>query len=196
MCKIKEYYDKERSKDISHYLRKLQSLKSKSIDESSEILREITEIFEILHDKNYKLGTMEKMKYIYYALPNEVRCRLKLNSKTEIDVFINDVKEQINVLQYFLGKGPGKENNSTKIEDLMDIDYVTKIKSHGPFSKENKIKREDNHCYICEMKGHTTDKCKLNLKTHRERKEFHRYNKNNNKMNNKRRYIDWKCRTK
>ena len=117
---------------------------------------------------------MEKMKYIYYALPNEVRCRLKLNSKTEIDIFINDVKEQINVLQYFLGKGPGKENNSTKIEDLMDIDYVTKIKSHGPFSKENKIKREDNYCYICEMKGHTTDKCKLNLKTHRERKEFHR----------------------
>ena len=78
----------------------------------------------------------------------------------------------------------------------MDIDYVTKIKSHGPFSKENKIKREDNYGYICEMKGHTTDKCKLNLKTHRERKEFHRYNKNNNKMNNKRRYIDWKCRTK
>jgi len=36
MSKIKEYYDKERSKDISHYLRKLQFLKSKSIDESSK----------------------------------------------------------------------------------------------------------------------------------------------------------------
>ena len=45
MCKIKEYYDKERSKDISHYLRKLQSLKSKSIDESSEILRDYRNIW-------------------------------------------------------------------------------------------------------------------------------------------------------
>ena len=69
MTKIKEHYDKSKSKDVDHYIKKLNSLKSKSIDDSLEIMSEITDIFKILDEKNYKLGTLEKAKHIYFAVP-------------------------------------------------------------------------------------------------------------------------------
>ncbi|ORY57940.1 hypothetical protein LY90DRAFT_506340 [Neocallimastix californiae] len=123
MAKIKEHYDKSKSNDVDHYIRKLNSLKSKNIDDSLEVISEIIDIFEILDEKNYRLGTLEKAKYINFAVPTEIRLRLPLKHDMDIDDFVSNVKEQINVLQYFLGKTTGKETKSNKIDDFMDIDY-------------------------------------------------------------------------
>jgi len=68
-----------------------------TIDDSSETLREITKTFDV---KKYQLE-------IYYALPNEVRCRLKLSSKNKKkDTLVNEVKEQINVFRILFREKP------------------------------------------------------------------------------------------
>ena len=128
MTKIKEYYDKSKSNDVNHYIRKLNSLKSKNIDDSLEVISEITDIFEILDKKNYRLGTLEKEKYIYFAIPTEIRLRLPIKHDMDIDDFVSNAKEQINVLQYFIRKTTGKETKSNKIDDYLDIDYIEKPK--------------------------------------------------------------------
>ncbi|KAG4091632.1 hypothetical protein H8356DRAFT_952267 [Neocallimastix lanati (nom. inval.)] len=183
MAKIKEHYDKSKSNDVDHYIRKLNSLKSKNIDDSLEVISEIIDIFEILDEKNYRLGTLEKAKYINFAVPTEIRLRLPLKHDMDIDDFVSNVKEQINVLQYFLGKTTGKETKSNKIDDFMDIDYVEK-------PRHNNIKRENNYCYICEMKGHTTDKCGFNQHV-REQRRISTLNhcRKSNKKDNSRKYI-------
>jgi len=76
MARIKEQYEKSKSNDVDHYIRKLNSLKSKNIDDSLEVISEITDIFEIHDQKNYRLGTLEKAKYIYFAVSIEIRLRL------------------------------------------------------------------------------------------------------------------------
>jgi len=42
MTKIKEHYDKYKSNDVDQYIRKLNSLKSKNINDSLEVISEIT----------------------------------------------------------------------------------------------------------------------------------------------------------
>ena len=70
----------------------------------------------------------------------------------------------------------------------MDIDYISRPNQNQPF--KNKVIKENNYCYICEMKGHTIDKCRYNLKARKERKDKYKRNKKqNNKWNNKGKYI-------
>ena len=183
MTKIKDHYDKTKSKDVDHYIKRLNSLKSKNIDDSLEIMSEITDFFEILDEKNYKLGTLEKAKHIYFAVPTEIRMRLQLKPDMDFDNFVEDARSQINVLQYFLGKTVEKETKTKKVDDFMDIDYVEK-------PKHSNIKRENNYCYICEMKGHTTDKCGFNHHVREERKKTNLNRRRKlNKKENKRKYI-------
>jgi len=75
------------------------------------------------------------------------------------------------------------KKKSKKIDDFMDIDYVEKL-------RHNSIKKENDYCYICEMKGHTSDKWRFN---HHVREERRKTTLNNHRKliirENKRKYI-------
>ena len=90
MNKIKQLYDNQANKDVAYYLRKLNSLKARGLDDSLDIMSEMEEIFNFLDEKNYSLGSLEKTKYIYYALPNEVNSRLTLDPDIDFDDFIEE----------------------------------------------------------------------------------------------------------
>jgi len=188
ITKIKEIYNNKKTKDVTYYLDKLNSLRAKNLDDGLEIIDKMTEIFNTLDENNYKLGTLEKAKYIYSALTNDVKSRLTLDPDLELNDFTEEAKKIINVLRYFSGKHQEKDIKPRKIEDLMDIDYVGKLKNK---LSNNDIKREPNYCYICEMKGHTTDRCGFNVKVREERRKnkSRKFKKNDNSY-------DWKGKRK
>lgn len=112
---------------------------------------------------------------------------------------INEVKEIVTVLLYFEGaKDIGKDLKTKKVEDFMDIDYVKYFKqNHNRSSKTNtnlnKNKSGEDFCYLCNMKGHSTNKCGYNPKVRAERKRNNYKNKNYKKSDrknyNERKYI-------
>ena len=110
---------------------------------SLEVILEITEIFEILDEKNYKHGMLLKKKSKIY-LPfssTEIRLRLPLKHDMDFIFFVEDARDQINVFtSTFLEKTTEKEKKkkSKKIDDFMDRDYIEK-----PI--HNNVKRENNY---------------------------------------------------
>jgi len=88
ISKIKELYDFKKNKDVAKYLRELNTLNIKGLDANLDIIEKMSEIFNILDDKNYKLGNIEKTKYIYASLPIEVQSRLTLDPNVIYQFYI------------------------------------------------------------------------------------------------------------
>ena len=88
ISKIKELYDFKKNKDVAKYLRELNTLNIKGLDANLDIIEKMSEIFNILDEKNYKLGNIEKTKYIYASLPIEVQSRLTLGPNVIYQFYI------------------------------------------------------------------------------------------------------------
>ena len=68
MTKIKGHYDKSKSGDVDHYLRKSNSLKSKNNDDSLEIISELTSLNFLMKRitslENWKMQNIFILQYL------------------------------------------------------------------------------------------------------------------------------------
>jgi len=84
-------YNKEKSKDVDYYLRKLNTIITKSIDKCLDTMRELKIIANILNEKRYKYSDLTKMNIIYYVAPTEskIENKFKQNNETRWDDELN-----------------------------------------------------------------------------------------------------------
>ena len=180
MNAIKEEYDDEKSEDTERLIRKLYTLKARKLNQVASVLRKIKDVLTTLEKKNYTIGNMEKIRLVYYALPSELQDLKMFTGNESLDEAITKINNSVTLREFVnrgntiscaentKGKGKEKENEKLSKSDLMDIDFLSTPK------------REDNYCYICNMKGHTTKRCRYNSK-----EKYHKRNYKSNGKNGK-----------
>jgi len=180
MNAIKEEYDDEKSEDTERLIKKLYTLKAKKLNQVASVLRKIKDVLTTLEKKNYTIGNMEKIRLVYYALPSELQDLKMFTGNESLDEAITKINNSVTLREFVnrgntiscaentKGKGKEKENEKLSKSDLMDIDFLSTPK------------REDNYCYICNMKGHTTKRCRYNSK-----EKYHKRNYKSNGKNGK-----------
>jgi len=171
MQKLKKEYDRKSSNDTQHYVNKLKTLKSKSIKDCHDTIMEMMRIFEILEKKKYFISDLEKIKFIYKAIPKTVKSLVIATDYDKVEEYVKKINKSLTVYNYLedLDINEEKETSKNDEEDKMDIDYVSAQK------------KTSKYCHICERKGHLTKECRYNLK-----RKFS--NKNKNKNNDKKYY--------
>ncbi|ORX54253.1 hypothetical protein BCR36DRAFT_322632, partial [Piromyces finnis] len=125
MQKLKTLYQGSESSDIQHWMKKLYSLKAKSLTDCKDVLHQISEIFSVLESNNSNLGDWEKTRIIYYSLPQCMRTQIHPDGTKKIKDFLTEVNNKVN-FQIYLQKNI-KYNQSiinNEQDDLMDIDFV------------------------------------------------------------------------
>ncbi|ORX52650.1 hypothetical protein BCR36DRAFT_286510, partial [Piromyces finnis] len=125
------------SSDIQHWMKKLYSLKAKSLTDCKDVLHQINEIFSVMKSNNSNLGDWEKTRIIYYSLPQCMRTQIHPDGTKKIKDFLTEVNNKVN-FQIYLQKNI-KYNQSiinNDQDDLMDIDFVGR-RSKNDYSNHN-----------------------------------------------------------
>ncbi len=177
-------YNKEKSKDVGYYLKKLDTLYAKNLDECMDIMREIENIFNILDEKEYRFDDISKMNTIYNAAPPEISGRIVFKEKMKPKDMLDQIRLTTVMLQLMankrrpskLGVKTKESQNPNKTNNYMDIDHVTHQKN------------VHKHCPICNNNTHNLNECRYNLKSEIHNKE----NKKNNNDKHRRRFRKYK----
>ncbi len=203
---LKQEYDKNETKDVQQWLEKLRNLKARNPRECDAVLRKIKEIFNILEKKGYAICNMEKLRFIYYAMPPIIQSDIKFKGDENVDETFKTVSAYAAMREYYLtGKNTTItiENKSRQKPEMMDIDYVseTKVPNQNQeisyMKKGNTFNGNSYYCLICNEKGHDLHHCKFNLRNPNRnndnyKKRHSRKGKNTHHDNNKkknRKYI-------
>ncbi|ORX54644.1 hypothetical protein BCR36DRAFT_410453 [Piromyces finnis] len=171
MQKLKTLYQGSESSDIQHWMKKLYSLKAKSLTDCKDVLHQISEIFSVLESNNSNLGDWEKTRIIYYSLPQCMRTQIHPDGTKKIKDFLTEVNNKVN-FQIYLQKNI-KYNQSiinNEQDDLMDIDFVgRRSKNDSSNQYSSKANQQGNQkqllCAICGRHGHKLEDCEYNLFT-------------------------------
>ncbi|KAL6625515.1 hypothetical protein U3516DRAFT_482110, partial [Neocallimastix sp. 'constans'] len=173
MEKIKQFY--ERDEEEEHYIwyKRLYELKASDINNTMDVINEIMELFNTLHDTNLNPNNLEKLTILHNALPNEIKNIVNFSADVNPIEFYNDIKNKI-----FIRKYNSKSNRLTSLnnnyiqnsqEDNMDLDYDLNHVYHHTKNLRNSKSYPSNKkfCHICKINGHSTDECFFNAKTNK-----------------------------
>jgi len=187
MKKLTVLYGKRKSSDIQFWMKKMNTMKAKTLYECKGVITELNEIFEKLAESNVKLSDLEKIRIFYLAFPKVLREQIHPTGEEKVEQFLEEVLKIINFQVYIRSTvNIGYKQISDDKEDLMEIDDINGIDS---VEKEASNLSRNKYCHICKTNSHTTDSCRHNNLTKKNKK--HTDNKRNNN-NRKQRRRDFK----
>ncbi|ORX59057.1 hypothetical protein BCR36DRAFT_453294 [Piromyces finnis] len=145
--------------DITYWMMKSDSLKTSNEKEITNVLEEMTNIFDTLEKADCKLSNTEKLKYLYNALPGEYMKKYILKDSTKYEELNKEIREDIKNRAYVLDW-----TVDNRRDDPMEIDFVNRGSNSKKHYTKDKMDQHKNkkYCAICEKNGHTTNECWFN----------------------------------
>ena len=187
MDKLKRLFQRDESEYLSHWHRKLYTLKASNISKTMEVINDIMELFNLLENTTMNPNNWEKLTIMHNALPDNIKNVVNFSAAITPEEFYNDIKNKVSIRNYGqnnnnLQDSQSSSNSANNSDDEMDLDinYV----SHKRQFKHRKNTKTTNtkYCHICKKNGHQTDDCYYNSKS----KNYSR-NRNSKQKSNKKR---------
>eukprot|EP00833_Pecoramyces_ruminatium_P010399 jgi/Orpsp1_1/1184431/evm.model.c7180000089480.1 len=114
--------------DLKYWIKKLNSLKAKSLSEVTTALEDISDIFEQMKENGLTISYNEKIKFLYLSMPKSFREILEITQETTSSQLINCVKNRL-TMKADLEDWTINEEEETP-NDQMDIDGIFKPKKN------------------------------------------------------------------
>jgi len=160
MEKIKTLYGRRRSDDVQYLLKKMYSIKAKSIYECKEAVTELLEIFEKLNNLNVNMDELEKIRILYLSFPLILQIMAVPEENQNLDNYLSKVRHIVNFRIYAFNANNGaSRNHHNNYEEFMDLDNIVKPNS---VDREIAYFSKSKFCHICNTSGHTTEECYYN----------------------------------
>ena len=199
MSKILDLYKKDDSAFYGMWMNRLYTIRAKHIQETMDVINEITELFRLLSNSSMNPSNMEKLTIMYDALPASLQNKVNFSSNLSVEEFYNEIKSKNDMYMYKMDRGShflfnnrrnpnihmnnNRPNNFKYNNDPMDVDNIEKPK-HKKLS--NNISKYEKYCVICFNKGHIARDCHYNPRGTNKYNNRSKFRNDNNKNNNKR----------
>ncbi|ORX43519.1 hypothetical protein BCR36DRAFT_460401 [Piromyces finnis] len=125
--------------DTTYWMMKLNSLKTSNEKEITNFLEEMSNIFNTLEKADCKLSNIEKLKYLYNALPGEYMKKYILKDSTKYEELNKEIQEDI------------KNRLYNRRDNPMEIDFVNRgsnSKKHYTKDKMDQHKKQKILCHL------------------------------------------------
>jgi len=154
--KLESLYRRHKTFSVQCWMDKLNSLRANNIDECSNVMNQIMEIFRIMEYNKHSLGDQEKLAIIYNSLPEEIKMTTTPSIDDPPNEFYEKVTKIITFKLYINGKNMNTENinntnnqnsssmNISNSNNEIQANYVTRSKRTKYISPP--------HCEICEKR--------------------------------------------